>query len=240
MFLQNIFHFDFVVNGCFNNARMKEIKILSIQVGLPGTFDAPETAGSTDKPWTTGIFKEAVCGVVWMGKLNLNGDAQADLSVHGGPHKAVNVYPSEHYPFWKESLHLPDMPYGAFGENFTTCGLLEDDVCIGDVFKAGEAIVQVSQPRQPCWKIARRWGIDDFVMRVKQTGMTGWYFRVMQEGYVEAGDSFALEERPFPQWSVAAANVIMRNRTADFQSAQELAQCPALAPRWQEALRLMK
>jgi MOSC domain-containing protein YiiM len=132
------------------------------------------------------------------------------------------------------------MPYGAFGENFTTCGLLEDEVCIGDVFKAGETIVQVSQPRQPCWKIERRWGIRDFVVRIKQTGRTGWYFRVLQEGYAAAGNIFALTERPFPQYTVAIAYGIMRNRKTHSKEAQALAQCPALSPRWQENLRSVK
>jgi len=219
---------------------MKEAKILSIQVGLPKTLGETETTDSTDKSRMTGIFKTAVCGPVWLGKLNLDGDAQADLSVHGGPHKAINVYPSEHYSYWKQELHLSDMPYGAFGENFTTSGLLEDEVCIGDVFKVGGAVVQVSQPRQPCWKIERRWGIKDFAVRIKQTGKTGWYFRVLQEGYVEAGNTLVLIERTFPQWTIATAYVIMRNRKTDFKAAQALAQCPALSPRWQENLISVK
>lgn len=215
---------------------MKETKILSVQVGLPKTFDGANATDSSDKPWTTGIFKTTVSGPVWLGKLNLSGDAQADLSVHGGPHKAVNVYPSEHYPYWKQALHLAEMPYGAFGENFTTFGLLEDEVCIGDIFKAGKTIVQVSQPRQPCWKIEHRWGIRGFVVHMKETGRTGWYFRVLQEGYAEAGNVFALIERPFPHYTVTVAYNIMRNRKTDSKAAQSLAQCPALSPRWQERL----
>ncbi|TVL98943.1 MAG: MOSC domain-containing protein [Candidatus Brocadia sp. WS118] len=215
---------------------MKETKILSIQVGLPITLNASHATNVTDNSWKTGIFKTFVSGPVWLGRLNLTGDAQADLSVHGGPHKAVNAYPSEHYPYWREKLHLPDMTYGAFGENFTTGGLLEDGLCIGDVFQAGEALLQVSQPRQPCWKIERRWGTKDFGALMKQTGKTGWYFRVLQEGYVEAGNPLVLMERSFPQWTVAAAYVIMRNRRTDVTAARELARCPALSPRWQENL----
>ncbi len=112
---------------------MKESKILSVQVGLTKTLNGATETKSNEEPWTTGIFKTTVCGPVWLGKLNLTGDVQADLSVHGGIHKAVNVYPSEHYSYWRHDLHLPDMPYGAFGENFTTYGLLEDEVCIGDL-----------------------------------------------------------------------------------------------------------
>ncbi|MDN3513581.1 MAG: MOSC domain-containing protein [Candidatus Brocadia sp.] len=219
---------------------MKEAKILSIQVGLPKILNGAETTISTEKPWTTSIFKTVLCGPAWLGKLNLDGDAQADLTVHGGLHKAINVYPSEHYTYWKQELHLSEMPYGAFGENFTICGLLEDEVCIGDVFKVGGAVVQISQPRQPCWKIERRWGVKDFSLRIKQTGKTGWYFRVLKEGYVETGNAFALMGRPFPQWTVAMSYVIRRNRMTDVKAAQELAQCPALSPRWQENLISMK
>ena len=219
---------------------MKQTKILSVQVGLPKTLNGTTETNSTEEPWTTGIFKTTVCGPVWLGKLNLAGDAQADLSVHGGIHKAVNVYPSEHYSYWRQDLHLPDMPYGAFGENFTTYGLLEDEVCIGDMFGIGDAVVQVSQPRQPCWKLERRWGVKDLVMRIKETGRTGWYFRVLKEGYIEAGIDLTLRELPFPQWPVAMANAIMLNRKIDTESALKLAQCPALSPRWQETLRSAK
>ncbi|GJQ22511.1 hypothetical protein BIY37_11130 [Candidatus Brocadia sapporoensis] len=215
---------------------MEEARILSIQVGLPKTIDGAHAIDSTNKPWTTGIFKTPVCGPVWAEKFNLTGDAQADLSVHGGLHKAINAYPSEHYPHWKQHLHLPDIIYGAFGENFTTIGLLEDEVCIGDIFKAGEAIIQISQPRQPCWKIERRWGVKGFSTLVKQTGKTGWYFRVLQEGYVEAGNALVLAERSFPQWTVATAYIIMCNRRTNVKAARELARCPALSSRWQENL----
>lgn len=150
---------------------MKEAKILSIQVGLPKILNGAETTISTEKPWTTSIFKTVLCGPAWLGKLNLDGDAQADLTVHGGLHKAINVYPSEHYTYWKQELHLSEMPYGAFGENFTICGLLEDEVCIGDVFKVGGAVVQISQPRQPCWKIERRWGVKDLNKRERPAGI---------------------------------------------------------------------
>ncbi len=215
---------------------MREAGILSIQVGLPKKLGEVETTDFSRKSWVSGIFKTEVCGPVWLGKCNLDGDAQADLSVHGGPHKAVNVYPSEHYPYWKQEFAMHDMPYGAFGENFTTRGLREDEVCIGDVFKTGDAVVQVSQPRQPCWKIDRRWGVKDFSLRVKQAGKTGWYFRVLQEGYVEAGNAIVLLERPFPQWTVAGAYYIRCNRKTDSEAARALSQCPALSPRWQEDL----
>ena len=215
---------------------MNEARVLSIQVGKPTTFSGADSLDPMNNPWTTGIFKTTFDGPIWLGKFNLDGDGQADLSVHGGQHKAVNVYPSEHYPYWKQDLHLLDMSSGAFGENFTTQNLLEEEVCIGDIFKVGEAVVQVSQPRQPCWKLSCRWKIEDLATRVQQTGKTGWYFRVLQEGFVEAGIDLILTERPFPQWTIGTANRIMHHRKTDFAAAQVLAQCPALSPRWQESL----
>lgn len=219
---------------------MKEASLLSIQVGLPKTIVRTEKTDIIDKPWTSGIFKTAVSGKVWLSKLNLDGDAQANLKAHGGPHRAVNVYPSEHYLYWKQDLHLSDMPYGGFGENFTTQGLLEDEVCIGDVFKVGNAIVQVSQPRQPCRNLSRRWQIKDLPQRVRCTGKIGWYLRVLQEGYVESGNDLILIERLFPQWTVAKANLIMQYRRTNFLAAQTLSRCPALSPDWKKNLSIAK
>ncbi|HHT9130319.1 MAG TPA: MOSC domain-containing protein [Candidatus Brocadiaceae bacterium] len=119
---------------------MKEARLLSIQVGLPKTIAGSEKTDMIDEAWTSGIFKAAVLGRVWLSKFNLKSDAQANLKAHGGPHRAVNVYPSEHYPYWKQDLRLSDMPYGGCGKNFTTQGLLENEVCIGDVFNVGDAV----------------------------------------------------------------------------------------------------
>ena len=217
---------------------MKEAKIVSIQVGLVKTLERKDASKSTHKTWTPGLFKTAVYGPVRVGKLSLDGDAQANLVAHGGVDKAVNAYPAEHYSHWRQNLPQLDMSYGAFGENFTTSGLLEDEVCIGDVFKTGNAIVQISQPRQPCWKLEQRWGVKDFMSQVNKTGKTGWYLRVLQEGYVEAGNEIVLVERPFPQWTIARANAVMRNRKTDPLSAWTLARCAALAPSWQQNLRI--
>ncbi|MGZ8406010.1 MAG: MOSC domain-containing protein, partial [Nitrospira sp.] len=126
--------------------------IISLQVGQPRTVGGRESSDPFEEVWTTGFFKHSTSESLWLSTVNLTGDGQADLANHGGPEKAVNVYPVEHYPYWLETLPLPDLRPGAFGENFTTEGLLESDVCIGDVFEIGESLVQVSQPRQPCWK----------------------------------------------------------------------------------------
>jgi MOSC domain-containing protein YiiM len=137
---------------------------------------------------STGIFKAPVKKRVRMRKLNLEGDQQADLSVHGGANKAVYAYPSEHYPFWKKELPEEDFPWGAFGENLTTSGLLESAVCIGDRFTIGTAEVVVTQPRLPCFKLNLKFDRDDMVKRFLASHYTGFYFRVLREGEVGAGD----------------------------------------------------
>jgi MOSC domain-containing protein YiiM len=211
-------------------------QIVSIQVGLPKLLGVEGAANPMDCPWTTGFFKESVTGPVWLGQNNLVGDGQADLRHHGGPEKAVLAYAAEHYPSWQRILRCPDLKYGAFGENFTVVGQTESAVCIGDVYEIGAARIQVSQPRQPCWKLSRRWRIKDLALQVQQTGRTGWYFRVLKEGYVESNLSLILVERPFSQWTIARANDIMHHQLNDRELAAELAACPLLAPNWRRAL----
>lgn len=216
---------------------MTDPVLASIQVGLPRSFGQEDAADPLDRPWTTGFFKEPVAGPVRLGKTNLAGDGQADLVHHGGPDKAVLAYSAEHYPLWCESLNRPSLPFGAFGENFTVSSLTEADVCIGDTWQLGdEAIVQVSQPRQPCWKLARRWRIKTLAWDVQQTGRTGWYFRVLTEGTVAAGMRLVLADRPHPDWSVARANRIMHQDKKNIAAALELAAVPSLAASWQATL----
>ena len=131
---------------------MTASRLLSIQVGLPKTHGTEDAADPLDEQWTSAIFKQPVKGAVWLGKENLDGDEQADRVNHGGPHRAVLMYAATHYPLWQDELGLNDIPYGGFGENFTSDGLAEDTVCIGDMYAIGASVVQVSQPRSPCWK----------------------------------------------------------------------------------------
>jgi MOSC domain-containing protein YiiM len=143
----------------------------------------------------TGIFKEPVNGPVQLRALNLDGDRQADLSVHGGPYKAVYAYPSEHYVFWRDQLLGDDLPWGMFGENFTTEGLSENQLHIGDRLQIGTATVMVRQPRIPCYKLAAKFQRDDILQRFLESGRSGFYFSVEQEGTVAAGDAFKLLSR---------------------------------------------
>jgi len=158
-------------------------KLLSIQTGTPRTVHAGHNAVPT------AILKEPVSGRVLLRTENLDGDRQADLSVHGGVDKAVYVYPSENYSFWRKELPGKELPPGAFGENFTTQGLLEDAVCIGDQFEIGSAEVVVTQPRMPCFKLNLRLGRDDMVKRFLASHRSGFYLRVLREGEVGAGDA---------------------------------------------------
>jgi MOSC domain-containing protein YiiM len=156
----------------------------------------------------TGIFKQPVSGPVPLRTLNLDGDRQADLSVHGGPYKAVYAYPSEHYAFWRDELPGLDLPWGLFGENFTTEGLAESDLHIGDRLQIGSAIVMVRQPRQPCYKLAAKFQRDDILERFLHSGRSGFYFSVEQEGTVEAGDSFEFRSRDQKAVTIAEMNTL--------------------------------
>ena len=212
------------------------MRLLSIQVGLPRELGDPASSDPMDKPWVSGFFKETVSGPVAASRLNLEGDGQADLRVHGGLDKAINVYPEEHRHYWESELELT-MPPGAFGENFTVAGVAEGDVCIGDVFRIDGITVEISQPRQPCWKLARRWRIKELAVLVERSGRTGWYFRVKEEGTVAAPAGMELIERPHPEWTVALANEIMHRRKSDADSARRLANCPALSESWKTSLQ---
>jgi len=209
----------------------------SIQVGTPKNYGSEEAVDAHDKPWTTGFFKAPIAGPVFVGVTNLVGDGQADLKNHGGVDKAVLAYSADHYPKWRDELTLPDMPHGAFGENLTIAGLSEESVCIGDIFRIGPVIFEVSQPRQPCWKLARRWRMHELVRLVVHNGRTGWYLRVLEEGCIEAGMPVEPIDRPNPAWSIARANRILHHCRTDLPLTLELAAVPALANSWVEELR---
>lgn len=162
------------------------MKILSINVGLP------RLVMRDGEPVSTGIFKEPVAGRLMLRALNLVGDRQADLSVHGGPEKAVYVYPSEHYAFWKQELPEMDLPWGMFGENFTTEGMFEPEINVGDRFRIGSAEVMVTQPRMPCYKLGIRFGRTDIIKRFLISERTGFYLSVLKEGEVGAGDQIEM------------------------------------------------
>ncbi len=164
------------------------MKLISVNVGLP------RLAMRNGEPVSTGIFKEPVADRVMLRTLNLDGDRQADLSVHGGPSKAVYAYPSEHYEYWRHELPEMELPWGMFGENFTTEGLHEAQLNIGDQFRIGSAVVMVIEPRMPCYKLGIRLGRADIIKKFLASERTGFYLSVRREGEVGAGDQFELIE----------------------------------------------
>jgi MOSC domain-containing protein YiiM len=201
--------------------------LIAMHVGTPRTLG--EGTGSTGPDWTTSFIRDPHPGPLHLHRLGLSGDAPADTRHHGGPDKAVLLYTAAHYPRWRDEY--PQLPIGpgGLGENWTVDGLSENTVCIGDVYRIGDAVVEVSQPRIPCWKISRRWAVEGLTERVRESGRTGWYVRVLQEGMVRAGDTLELTRRPYPDLTVARANDVIHGRLSDASLRAAFLACPALA-----------
>jgi len=203
--------------------------IRSILVGKP------EPMPHQGREIVTAIRKRPVEGPLYLGALNFEGDGQADLVNHGGRDKAVCVYSGKHYPYWEKELGRA-LGCGAFGENLTVDDMTEEDVCIGDIFQLGEAVVQVSQPRQPCYKLAARHGIPDLPLRVERTGFTGFYFRVLREGRVSRDSGLIRLARAAPGITVMEANRIMHRGKSDAEGIRRLLGVPELSDSWRTTL----
>lgn len=215
---------------------MTEALLLSIQAGRPRDYVWRDPATGEFEMWTTAFYKEPVDGAVEVTRFGLARDAVADTRVHGGLDKALLAYAADHYTLWRREWEVNDLPYGGFGENLTLQGIEESNICIGDVWCIGDVLLEVSQPRQPCWKLGRRWERPDLPKRVIATGRTGWYFRVRQPGTLEAGAACQLEKRPYPVWTVAQANRLMYDKHASPADLRELADLPVLSISWRESL----
>jgi len=207
------------------------MKLVSINVGLPREV---QWHGKTV---LTSIFKAPVESSVKVRRLNVEGDRQADLEVHGGAEKAVYVYPAEHYAFWRAELPGVDLPWGAFGENFTTEGLIEDAVHIGDQFSIGSAEFAVTQPRMPCFKLAIRFGRPDIVKRFLRSGRTGFYLAVTREGEVTAGDAVASIARHELAISVADIVGLYSADAANQDLLRKVSELSALPEGWRDYFR---
>src|SRR5437762_13649555 len=207
------------------------MKILSVNVGLP------REVTWQGKVVTTGIFKNAVKTPVTVRTLNLDGDQQADLTVHGGVDKAVYAYPSEHYGYWRAELRGVDLPWGMFGENFTTEGLLEENVYIGDRFRIGETEVMVTEPRMPCYKLGIKFGRADIITRFLASRRTGFYFAVAREGTVSAGDAAELAGREQHEISVADITRLYAFEKNDLKSVRRAIEVEALPENWKGYFR---
>ncbi len=200
-------------------------RLHSLQVGRP------QPLPYRDGQILTAFARRAATGPVALGPEGLAGDEVADKVNHGGPDKAVCAYPVEHYPYWAQRLER-ELPAAAFGENFTTAGLLEQEARIGDVFRVGAALVQVSQPRSPCYKIAARHGIKQLTAWVQQTGRTGFYFRVLEPGEVDAGAALELVERPDHGVTVAEVNRVAYEDRHDEAAIRRVLEATELTDSW--------
>ena len=207
------------------------MKILSINIGLPRevTFNGQTV--------TTGIFKQPVDRRIYLRKLNLEGDKQADLTVHGGLEKAVYAYPAEHYEYWREELPDMSIPYGMFGENFTTRGLLEEHINIGDSFEIGSARLMVTQPRMPCYKLGIKFGRMEIVRQFLASGRPGIYFKVLREGEVGVEDEIKLIKRDKNSVTVKDIARIYIHDKEDIETMKRAIMVKALAKGFREHFR---
>jgi MOSC domain-containing protein YiiM len=206
------------------------MRIVSVNVGMPREV---VWQGMTVQ---TGIFKEPVAGPVTINKLNLAGDKQADLTVHGGPAKAVYAYPAEHYEYWRQELPGVSFPWGKFGENLTTEGLQEDTLYIGDRVGAGSAILMVTQPRMPCYKLALRFERDDMIKRFLKSGRSGFYFSVIEPGEVSAGSNVEILSRDPNRVTIADIVRLYLGQTGDGDLLERATNVSALPETWKAAL----
>lgn len=207
------------------------MQLLSIQVGKV------QTHLHHGEQWVSGYRKLTVSGRVFAGKTNLDGDQQHHTRVHGGEHRAILMYSAENYRHWSEELGH-DLAFGSFAENFTVSGISEYSACLGDIYEIGDQVIlQISQPRLPCDQIYKALGIRGIQKRVSETLRAGWYLRVLQEGYVEAGMPIHLAQRTYPEWTVARAHTLMVSYKDRPDEALELATIPELEPSWRTRLQ---
>jgi len=206
------------------------MRIVSVNVGLPREI---VWKGVTVR---TAIFKEPVAGAVAIRGLNLTGDQQADLTVHGGSDKAVYAYPAEHYEYWRKQLPDVSLSWGAFGENLTTDALWEDTLCVGDLLRVGSAVLQVTQPRMPCYKLGLRFNRDDMIKRFLVSGRSGFYFSIVEPGEVSAGSKVEISSRDPNRVTVADVLRLYLNQTRDPELIQRAASVHALSLKWKSAV----
>lgn len=207
------------------------MKLLSLNVALP------RLAAWRMQTVNTGIFKQPVSGPVQLRTLNLDGDRQADLAVHGGPYKAVYAYPSEHYEFWHQELPNTQLPWGMFGENLTTEGLFESELHIGDRLQIGGAIIMVRQPRIPCYKLGIKFRRTDIIAHFLRSGRSGFYFSVEQEGTVTAGDSFEFLSRAPEAITIAEMNRVYAEDKYNAALLNKAIATAALPEDWRDYLK---
>lgn len=216
---------------------MNEPFVHKLMVGKVKQVERAETASPAKKYWETGMLKDVVEDQVWLSTSGLVGDEVADTTNHGGKEKALFAYPIQHYTYFREHAGIEHIDVGAMGENVSVLEMDEHLVCIGDIYAFGDARIQVSQPREPCWKPGELLGVKDLAAQIKQTGRSGWYFRVLKEGDVISRIDIELVERPYPEWSITACQEIAKHPLMNLRRTRDLLACDALAERWKRPLR---
>ncbi len=210
---------------------MMKVRVISVNVGRPRLI---RWQGAT---LSTGIFKAAVAGRVMLRTTNLDGDRQADLSAHGGPDKAVYGYPSEHYPYWSNVLSRQDLPWGSFGENLTTEGIVESEISVGDQFRIGSAIVMAKTPRTPCLKLAAKFNRDAMIKDFFDSCRSGFYFSVVEEGEIGAGDQFQFLSGETPTLTIAEVNRLYTSPARNFELLERATHMKSLPAGWRDHFR---
>ena len=205
------------------------MRLLSVNVSPPLAVEMG------DRRYHTGINKQAVPGRLWLSRTQLAGDGQADMDAHGGPHRAVYAYPWEHYAWWAQRLERDDFQYGQFGENLTLEGVLESATCVGDIYEIGQAVIQVSQPRVPCYKLADKLGIPGFEKTFLRANRPGFYARVLEEGSLGADDGLRLLQRDPVGMSVAELNAALY-LDRDLRAAEKALRIDGLSPGWRRSI----
>src|SRR5699024_585158 len=211
-------------------------KVHSLYTGGIKTVGNPDADNKMEQQWKTGAFKEKTDKPVFLSKEGLTGDECADKKIHGGPEKSLFAYSLAHYDNWQRELGNPGITAGGNGENISVMHMDETTVHIADIYELGGAMIQVSQPRRPCWKPARRHGDIDLAKKIEDTGRTGWYFRVLKEGNIQAGDTFKLLERPCPDWTIGRMNEVLYHNRDNIGLLENLLDSEFTPPSWKSAL----
>lgn len=211
-------------------------KVHTLYTGGVKTAGNPDADNKMEQQWKTGAFKEKTDKPVFLSKEGLTGDECADKKNHGGPEKALFAYSLAHYDNWQRELGNPGITAGGNGENISVMHMDETTVHIADIYELGGAMIQVSQPRRPCWKPARRHGDIDLAKKIEDTGRTGWYFRVLKEGSIQEGDIFKLIERPCPEWTIDRMNEVLYHNRDNIGLLENLRDCEYTPPSWKTTL----
>lgn len=209
--------------------------VKEIFTGKVKTYGDKEAECKFNQEWTTAAFKTPVADNIYLGTLGLTGDEQADTLHHGGEEKALFVYPRKHYEEWSRELGK-EVAIGSNGENISVLGLSESDVCIGDIYQLGESMIEVTQPRRPCWKPARRLRDIELAKKIEQSGRTGWYYRVRVSGRIKRGDQFILLERKYPHWTMEKINDVLYKYTDNIGLMENLRDVDILPVSFKETL----